>query len=91
MLCTSCKDNQISFKQGCYLIYNNSDKSFYKPENESEISSCKQSFDKYIKDDSYVCVEDKEDGYYISNNITGLISRCDSNCKTCSESNTHCD
>ena len=45
----------------------------------------------YIKEDKYICTEEIEDGYYIPNSITGLVSRYDSNCKTCFQSNTHCD
>jgi hypothetical protein len=91
MNCDSCFSNQIIYGNGCYNVHNDLIKSFYKPESSSEITSCKEYFGLYIKDNTYVCIEDIEGGYFLSNSITGLLSRCDSNCKTCSQSSTHCD
>ena len=91
MNCDSCFNNQIIHGNGCYNVHNDLIKSFFKPESSSEITSCKEYFGLYIKDDTYVCIEDIEEGYFISNSITGLLSRCDSNCKTCSQSSIHCD
>ena len=48
MNCNSCSENQIIYDKGCYEIYNDSIKSLYKPENDLEITSCKESFWLYL-------------------------------------------
>ena len=95
MNCNSCiNENYIKKGNNCYNIYDNNDKTFYNPQN-MEITSCFQLFQNYIKDDSYECIEAYEDGYFISNSITGVISKCHSDCKTCSQKSndvsTNCD
>jgi len=95
MNCNSCiNENDIKKGNNCYKLYENDKKTFYKPES-MEITSCLQLFNNYIKDDSYECIDTYEDGYFISNPITGVISRCHSDCKTCSkiynDTNSNCD
>ena len=91
MNCDSCFENQIINEKGCYNIHSNSIKSFINPENNSEITSCYELFNKYIIDNTNICISEFNEGYFISNNITGLLSKCNSNCKTCSKISTHCD
>ena len=90
MKCTSCPDNNIKYLKNCYEISNPNDKSFYDPEDNAKITSCFQLHTKYIKDNAYECISEYEENYYISNEVTGVVSECDSNCKTCSQSSTTC-
>ena len=85
MKCLSCKKNYIKYKNNCYKIKNSTIKSFYDPEENNEESSCFQKFNLYIKEDFNECIKlpDKNEGYYISNNITGLLSNCHVNCLSC--------
>ena len=48
-------------------------------------TSCYEKFGLYIKEDSNECIPlpNEEEGYYISNNKTGLLSKCHSNCLSC--------
>ena len=81
---SSCGDNYIKYENNCYQISNSTIKSFYDPENNKE-SSCYQKFHLYIKEDSNECIKLSSEGYYISNNITGLLSKCYESCKTCAK------
>ena len=84
--CKTCKENQIKYNDSCFDIANNTTKSFYEPEsNDSYITSCNEKFGKYIKEDSNECIHlpNEEEGYYISNNITGLLLNCHDNCLSC--------
>ena len=86
MKCDSCKDNQIKYQDNCYDIFNATIKSFYLPEtSNSQISSCFEKFYKYIKEDSNECIilPSEREGYYLSNQETGLLSKCHDNCLTC--------
>ena len=86
MNCETCKDNQIKYNKSCYDIDNPSIKSFYEPESNNYYNtSCYQKFRLYIKEDSYECIPlpPEEKGYYISNNVTGVISKCHDNCLSC--------
>ena len=86
MNCETCKENQIKYNDSCFDIANNTTKSFYEPEsNDSYITSCNEKFGKYIKEDSNECIHlpNEEEGYYISNNITGLLLNCHDNCLSC--------
>ena len=74
MKCEKCKEDYIRYKNNCYQIVNSTIKSFYDPESNLE-SSCYQKFNLTIKEDSYECIELPDKGYYISNNITGLLSK----------------
>ena len=60
-----------------------------------ERTCCFQLFQYYIKDYTYKYISAYENGYFISNNITGIISKCHSIRKTCSqkyiETSTNCD
>ena len=89
MKCTSCQNDNIKYLQNCYEVYNINDKSFYDPEDNTITTSCLQKHQLYIKENENECI-DKPENYFISNTITGVISECDSNCKTCSESSTNC-
>ena len=91
MKCESCSEDKIIYRKECYEIYNYSNKTFYNPDNLSEITSCYELLNLYIKDDSNEYIPNIEEGYYISNNITGILSKCNSNCKTCSKNNSFCD
>ena len=91
MKCDTCSDHKIKYGNQCYEIHDDSIKSFENPEDPTQITSCYELYNYYIKDDSFECIENIEVGYYISNIVTGLLSRCDSNCLTCSETSTHCD
>ena len=84
MKCEKCKENYIKNEYNCYEIVNSTIKSFYDPEYNNE-SSCYQKFNLYIKEDSNECIELPEivEGYYKSNNITGLLSKCHENCLSC--------
>ena len=91
MKCDSCSNDKISYGNQCYEVVDNTIKNFYNPENISQITSCFELLNIYIKENTYTCIPDIEEGYYISNSQTGLLSPCDSNCKTCSQISTHCD
>ena len=82
---SSCGDNYIKQKNNCYKIINETIKSFYDHDKNNKESSCYQKFNLYIKEDSNECIElpEKVEGYYISNNITGLLSKCHENCLSC--------
>jgi hypothetical protein len=96
MNCETCLDNN-AIKKGsnCYNVYDIKNKSFYDPENNSVITSCFQLFNYYIKENTNECISSFENGFYISNNNTGLVSKCHSKCRTCSknhtEISTNCD
>ena len=91
MKCESCSNDKIIHEKECYIVNDPSIKSFYNPEDNSIITSCYELHNEYIKEDTNICIPNIDEGYYISNSLTGLLSRCDSNCKTCSQSSTHCD
>ena len=91
MKCDTCKINHIKYNDNCFKIYNSSLKNFYYPKNNDFlISSCYQEFGLYIKEDSNECIHlaDKDEGYYISNNETGLLSKCHDNCLSCNNGPT---
>ena len=86
MNCDICKENHIKYNNNYFEIFNSTIKSFYEYiNNETNISSCKQKFALYIKENSYECINlpDEDEGYYISNNETGLLSKCHNNCLSC--------
>ena len=91
MKCDSCSNDKIIYGNECYEVVDNSIKSFYNPEDTSQITSCFELLHTYIKENTNTCIPDIEEGYYLSNSQTGLLSQCDSNCKTCSQISTHCD
>ena len=91
MNCDSCSDDKIIYNNECYVIYNEKEKSFYNPENELEITSCHELFGNYIKENTSICIDEIEDGYFISNKKTGLLSRFDSNCISYSSDKTYCE
>ena len=86
MNCITCKINQIKYNNSCFDIQESSKKRFYEPENNNNnISSCKQKFELYIKENSNECIPlpEENEGYYISNNETGVLSKCHENCLSC--------
>ena len=91
MNCDSCSDDKINYNKGCFVIYNEMEKSFYNPENESEITSCHELFGNYIKENTSICIDEIEDGYFISNKKTGLLSVYDPNCESYSVDKTYCE
>ena len=86
MNCETCKENKIKYQDNCFDIENSTIKTFYEPKNNnSNITSCYKKYGLYIKEDSNNCINltDENDGYYISNNDTGLLSKCHENCLSC--------
>ena len=85
MSCQSCKENQIKYNNNCFEIKNNEIKSFLDPENDSMITNCFKKYGLYIKEDSNECIPFpiEDEGYFISNNETGLLSKCHDNCNSC--------
>ena len=86
MNCETCKDNQIKYNDSCYDINDSLNKSFYVQVNNSlYVTNCFEKFGLYIKEDSHECIPfpKEEEGYYISNNATGLLSKCHNNCFSC--------
>ena len=81
--CDSCSIDKITYLYNCYEVFNSTEKSFYSPI-DSSITSCYQYHGKYIKENTNQCIDIIEEGYYISNIITGVLSKCSTNCKTCS-------
>ena len=94
MKCFNCSEDKIKNEQNCLIIYDNETKEFYNPENETEIVSCLQFYNKYIIENTTECIEEPKEGYFISNNITGLLSPCHFSCRTCSnkkiDDNSNC-
>ena len=90
MNCDSCSSDKIIYEDQCYEIIDSSIKRFINPEEPTEITSCHERHSAYIKEDSNTCISTVEEGYYISNTQTGLLSPCDSNCKSCTDASTHC-
>ena len=95
MNCDSCEAKDIFYSKNCYKEYDSNTKSFYKPES-SELSSCRELINFYIKENTYECVSSiPSTGYFLSNTVTGIFSPCHEDCKTCSknytEDNTNCD
>ena len=69
-----------------FYIFDSSLKIFYEPEtNNYFLTSCKDKFDLYIKEDSNECIPlpEEDEGYYISNEEIGLLSKCHENCMSC--------
>ena len=91
MNCDSCSDNKIINNKECYIIHDEMDKSFYNPENELEITSCYEKFGKYIKENTSNCIDEIENGYFIFNQKTGLLTKFDSNCISYSIDKLHCE
>ena len=94
MNCLKCKPNSIKFQSNCFLIHNDTLKTFYIPDT-NRISSCLDKYDFYIMEDSDTCIPPGQyEGYYISNPDTGVLSPCHPDCKTCeqkyTEDNTKC-
>ena len=89
MQCDSCKDNNIKYNKNCYIQYNSEQKTFYKAENTTEITSCFQLFHNYILENTFTCIDSPPStGYFLSNSNTGLYTKCHSDCKTCSNKST---
>ena len=96
MLCDSCNENNIKYSTNCYKEYDSKEKTFYKPESATEITSCKELLGLYIEADTYECVNSMPStGYFLVNTTTGLFAKCHSDCKTCSrnytEISSNCD
>ena len=84
MKCSSCSEDKIRYKQNCLIIYDNETKSFYNPETKTDITSCLQLYSKYILENTNECIDKPEERFYISNDLTGLLSPCHYSCRTCS-------
>ena len=83
MSCLSCNTNYIKYNQNCYLINNINLGTFYDPDDNMKITNCYEKYGLYIKENSYECIPFPENGYYISNNETGLLSECYEPCLNC--------
>ena len=94
MKCSSCSEDKIKYKQNCLIVHDNEIKSFYNPDNQNEIVSCYEKYNKYIIENTNECIVKPNEGYYISNTATGLLSPCHYSCKTCSnkiiDDNSNC-
>ena len=96
MECDSCFENNIRYQKNCYVEYNSEEKTFYKPESDTQITSCHELLDYYIEENTYECISQMPNtGYYLVNEITGLFAKCHLDCKTCSQKyndiSTNCD
>ena len=93
--CLTCATNKIKYNKNCLTISDNNKKTFQSPSDSSKITSCYESYRKYIKENGYECIDRPQKGYYISNIKTGLLSPCHEFCETCSQkyndTNTNCD
>lgn len=78
----SCSEDKIKYEQNCLIVFDNEKKRFHNPENHTEILSCLELYSKYIKENTNECIEKPKEGYFISNNLTGLLSLCHSSCRT---------
>ena len=95
MKCKSCPDDKIKNGSNCYTIKDNTKKTFYDPDDSTIILSCKETFGKYIIENTNECIDKPEENYFVSNIFTGILSPCNNKCKTCSRGptpdNSNCD
>ena len=93
MYCITCKPNSIMWNNNCFQIKDPTLKTFILPWDDS-ISNCFLKYGYYIKEDSDICISGIPEGYYLSNEDTGVVSPCHPDCKTCNEKyiegNTKC-
>ena len=83
MKCRSCFSGYILYDGNCYQIIDSNLKTFYELGSSTQITSCHQiSSDLYIKDNGNECIP-KPENYFVVNYETGIISKCDTSCKTC--------
>ena len=86
MNCDTCPENNIIYNKNCYIEKDSSQKTFYKAESTTEITSCYQSFHYYIEENTFTCENSMPNiGYFLVNSNTGLYAQCHSDCKTCSD------
>ena len=95
MKCDSCDENDIFYSKNCFKEYDSKEKTFYLP-GSTEISNCFDLIGYFIEENTYECVPTlPQNGYFLSNPVTGVFSPCHSDCKTCSrnytENNSNCD
>ena len=85
MNCITCKENHIKYNDNCFEINNSTIKSFFVTDDKKSISSCLQKFSLYIKEEFNECIPlpEEEEGYFIANNETVLLSKCHDNCFSC--------
>ena len=83
MNCHSCISDYILYDGNCYQIIDSNLKTFYELGSSTQITNCHQiSSDLYIKDNGNECIY-KPENYFVVNYETGIISKCDTSCKTC--------
>jgi proprotein convertase subtilisin/kexin type 5 len=82
MKCLKCKENYIRYENNCFRVEDPNSLSFYDPFTDS-VSSCFQKYSMYIKENTFECIPGIDNGYYIANLETGLLSKCHDNCLTC--------
>ena len=63
MKCVSCPGDKIKYNHNCYEIENNAIKTFINPGNNNEITSCYQLDEKYIKENTNECIDERPKGY----------------------------
>ena len=85
MNCDSCSNDKIKYLKNCFVITNDETKEFSDPVNSGQILSCKSKYGKYIIENTYECINMPEEGYYIFNSLTGLLSPCPISCRTCTD------
>ena len=86
MKCDSCFENNIKYGTNCYKLYSDSEKTFYKPESDTEITSCHELLGIFIEENNYECVISiPSSGYFLVNSVTGLFAKCHNDCKACSQ------
>ena len=83
MKCLTCPEDKIKYNENCYEIVNNYIKIFANPGDDNKLTSCYQLYHKYIIEKTNECIDKPDKGYYVSNEITGLLSPCHKNCETC--------
>ena len=52
MHCESCSKDKIQFKEQCYIIHDEKNKTFYHPEDSNIITSCFELYNRYIKENT---------------------------------------
>ena len=74
MKCDSCNENDITYLNNCYKEYNSKDKTFYKPQSNTDVTSCSELFNLYIEENTYQCIDSMPStGYFLANSNTLCI------------------
>ena len=68
MKCLNCSNDKIKNDENCYQISDYQIKTFIDPENQENILSCKETFGKYILENTSECIVEPENSYFFINN-----------------------